>query len=80
MEDTRFGFDPYHILLVALGASLLVSCWLPHLFVRRPPAATTLPMACGMVDESSMKRANAVPQNKERAMQVRVALPFMKGE
>jgi sodium/hydrogen antiporter len=46
--DARFGFDPYHILLVALGASLLVSYWLPHLLVRRPPAATALLMACGM--------------------------------
>jgi NhaP-type Na+/H+ or K+/H+ antiporter len=49
MEDARFGFDAYHILLVALGASLLVSYWLPHLLVRRPPAATALLMACGMV-------------------------------
>jgi hypothetical protein len=47
--DARFGVDPYHILLVALGASLLVSYWLPHLLVRRPPAATALLMACGMV-------------------------------
>ncbi|MEP2185832.1 hypothetical protein, partial [Roseibium sp.] len=49
MEEAKFGFDAYHILLVALGASLLVSYWLPHLFVRRPPAATALLMACGMV-------------------------------
>jgi sodium/hydrogen antiporter len=49
MDETRFGFDARHILLVALGASLLVSYWLPHLFVRRPPAATALLMACGMV-------------------------------
>jgi NhaP-type Na+/H+ or K+/H+ antiporter len=49
MDDPRFGLDPYHILLVALGASLLVSYWLPHLFFRRPPAATALLMACGMV-------------------------------
>ena len=48
MEDARFGFDAYHILLVALGASLLVSYWLPHLFLRRAPAATALLMACGM--------------------------------
>ncbi|MFO7855388.1 MAG: cation:proton antiporter [Paracoccaceae bacterium] len=48
MGDPRFGFDAYHILLVALGASLLVSYWLPHLLVRRPPAATALLMACGM--------------------------------
>lgn len=48
MQDPRFSFDAYHILLVALGASLLVSYWLPHLFIRRPPAATALLMACGM--------------------------------
>ncbi len=46
--DARFGVDPYHILLVAIGASLLVSYWLPHLLVRRPPAATALLMGCGM--------------------------------
>lgn len=49
MEDGRFSLDSYHILLVALGASLLLSYWLPHLFVRRPPAATALLMGCGMV-------------------------------
>ncbi|SFG71508.1 NhaP-type Na+/H+ or K+/H+ antiporter [Palleronia marisminoris] len=48
MEDARFGFDAYHILLVALGGSLLVSYWLPHLFFRRAPAATALLMVCGM--------------------------------
>jgi NhaP-type Na+/H+ or K+/H+ antiporter len=48
MGDTRFGFDAYHILLVALGASLLLSYRLPHLFARRPPAATALLMVCGM--------------------------------
>ena len=46
--DSRFGLDTYHILLVALGASLLLSYWVPRLFVRRPPAATALLMACGM--------------------------------
>jgi len=49
MEDARFGFEAYHMLLVALGASLLLSYWLPHLLLRRPPAATALLMACGMV-------------------------------
>ncbi|MEQ9040385.1 MAG: cation:proton antiporter [Silicimonas sp.] len=49
MQDPLFGFDAYHILLVSLGASLIVSYWLPHFFVRRPPAATALLMACGMV-------------------------------
>lgn len=49
MQDPRFSLEAYHILLVALGASLIVSYWLPHLFIRRPPAATALLMACGMV-------------------------------
>lgn len=49
MEETRYGLDPYHILLVALGASLLLSYWLPRLFLRRPPTATALLMVCGMV-------------------------------
>jgi NhaP-type Na+/H+ or K+/H+ antiporter len=49
MDQARFGLDAYHILLVALGASLLISYWLPHLLVRRPPAATALLMACGSV-------------------------------
>ena len=37
-----------HILLVALGASLLVSYWLPPLLARRPPAAPMLLMVCGI--------------------------------
>jgi len=48
MPDPRFGLDPYHILLAALGASLLVSYWLPPFLLRRPPAATALLMTCGM--------------------------------
>jgi NhaP-type Na+/H+ or K+/H+ antiporter len=46
--EARFGLDPYHVLLVVLGASLILSYWLPHVLVRRPPAATALLMACGM--------------------------------
>jgi NhaP-type Na+/H+ or K+/H+ antiporter len=49
MPEARFGLDPYHVLLVTLGASLIIAYWLPHLLVRRPPAATALLMACGMV-------------------------------
>ncbi len=48
MEDARFGLDPYHILLLVLGGSLLLSYWLPRIFVARPPAATALLMAFGM--------------------------------
>jgi NhaP-type Na+/H+ or K+/H+ antiporter len=49
MPEARFGLDPNHVLLVTLGASLIIAYWLPHLLVRRPPAATALLMACGMV-------------------------------
>ena len=31
-----------------MGISLLLSYWLPRLFVKRPPAATALLMLCGM--------------------------------
>lgn len=48
MEDHRFAFETYHILIVALGVSLLVSYWLPHRLWRRPPAATALLMTCGI--------------------------------
>ncbi len=48
MDDPRFGFDPYHVLLVTLGASLLMAYWLPRLIFRRPPAVTALLMAFGM--------------------------------
>lgn len=50
MDETGFGFDAAHILLAALGASLRLSCRLPYLFTRRPPAATALLMACGLVE------------------------------
>ncbi len=49
MDDPRFAFDSYHLLLAMLGASLLVSYWLPRLFLRRPPAVTALLMTCGML-------------------------------
>ncbi len=49
MEDAFFAFDAYHILLLTLGGSLLLSYWLPRLMVRRPPAATALLMAFGFL-------------------------------
>ena len=35
MDDPLFGFESYHILLAAIGASLLLSYWLPRLVFRR---------------------------------------------
>lgn len=49
MDEPLFGFDPHHILLAALGASLLLSYWLPRLVFRRTPAASALLMAFGMI-------------------------------
>jgi NhaP-type Na+/H+ or K+/H+ antiporter len=48
-EDRFFGIDPYHILLLTVGAGLLLSYWLPRLVSRRPPAATALLMAAGFL-------------------------------
>jgi len=49
MDDPLFGFESYHILLAAIGASLLLSYWLPRLVFRRPPAVSALLMAFGML-------------------------------
>ena len=44
-----YGFDPYHILLIVIGASLLLGNWLPRLAFRRPPAASALLMLFGFL-------------------------------
>ncbi len=59
MEDALFTLDPYHILLAAVGVSLLVAYSLPRLLLRRPPAATALLMACGMA--TSLVSPDLVP-------------------
>ena len=49
VTDRMYGFDPYHILLVVIGASLLLGNWLPRLAFRRPPAASALLMLLGLL-------------------------------
>jgi sodium/hydrogen antiporter len=44
-----YGFDPYHVLIILIGASLLLANWLPRLAFRRPPAASALLMLFGML-------------------------------
>lgn len=44
-----YGFDPYHILLIVIGVSLLLGNWLPRLAFRRPPAASALLMLFGFL-------------------------------
>ena len=44
-----YGFDPYHILLIVIGSSLLLGNWLPRLAFRRPPAASALLMLFGFL-------------------------------
>ena len=49
MEERLFGLDPLHILYAAIGASLLLAYWLPRLIFRRPPSASALLIAFGML-------------------------------
>jgi sodium/hydrogen antiporter len=44
-----YGFDPYHILIIIVGSSLLLANWLPRLAFRRPPAVSALLMLFGML-------------------------------
>jgi NhaP-type Na+/H+ or K+/H+ antiporter len=44
-----YGFDPYHLLIIVMGTSLLLANWLPRLAFRRPPAASALLMLFGML-------------------------------
>lgn len=43
-----FGFDPYHILLVGLGAAILLAYWLPRFVSAREPAAAALLIGLGL--------------------------------
>jgi sodium/hydrogen antiporter len=47
--NRMYGFDPYHVLIILIGASLLLANWLPRLAFRRPPAASALLMLFGML-------------------------------
>lgn len=44
-----FGFEPYHILLVAIGAAIVLSYWLPRFFSGREPAASVLLVLTGLI-------------------------------
>lgn len=49
MDEPLFGFESYHILFAAIGASLILSYWLPRLIFSRPPAVSAMLMAFGML-------------------------------
>jgi NhaP-type Na+/H+ or K+/H+ antiporter len=42
-----FGFEAYHVMLVALGASILLAFWLPRFLSGREPATSALLIAFG---------------------------------
>ncbi|HEX8401867.1 MAG TPA: cation:proton antiporter [Allosphingosinicella sp.] len=44
-----FGFEAYHILLAAIGASIIASYWLPRFLSGREPATSTLLILTGFV-------------------------------
>ena len=42
-----FGFEPYHILLVAVGGAIVLSYWLPRFLSGREPAASAMLVLTG---------------------------------
>ena len=44
-----FGFAPYHVVLAALGACIIVAFWIPRFFSGREPAASALLIITGVV-------------------------------
>ncbi|EAR50094.1 Na+/H+ antiporter, CPA1 family protein [Oceanicola granulosus HTCC2516] len=46
-NEPFFGLNPYHIVLVVLGATIIVARWLPRLVSHREPAAAPLMILFG---------------------------------
>lgn len=44
-----FGFEPYHILLAALGGAIILAYWLPRFLSGREPAASALLILAGFL-------------------------------
>lgn len=44
-----FGFESYHVLLAAVGSSIILSFWLPRFLSGREPATSALLIAFGLV-------------------------------
>jgi hypothetical protein len=44
-----FGFEAYHILLAALGLSIILSFWLPRFVSGREPATSALLILGGLI-------------------------------
>lgn len=44
-----YSFDSWHVLLAALGVSLIAAYWLPQVLFRTPPGSSALIMLAGMI-------------------------------
>ena len=50
MQTTEpfFGFAPYHVALVAVGAGIILAFWIPRFFSGREPASSALIIVGGV--------------------------------
>jgi NhaP-type Na+/H+ or K+/H+ antiporter len=48
-EAAVFEFDPYHVLLAALGISIILAFWLPRFVSGREPATSSLLILAGLL-------------------------------
>ncbi len=64
-----FGLSPYHVLLTALGAGILLAYWIPRFFSGREPAASALLILIGVVAFTLLPGMPAVidPRSAPRA-------------
>lgn len=49
VDEPFFGFNTYHIAMVALGGAIIVAFWIPRFLSGREPAASALLILFGMV-------------------------------
>lgn len=71
-----FGYDPYHVLMAAVGAAMLLAYWLPRTVLRRGPSSYALLIVLGLVAYSAVPgmpdalNPTAVPRVWETASEV----------
>ncbi len=64
-DGTFFGVDSYHILLAAVGLSIIVAYWLPRFVSRREPAASGLLILLGMAAFALVPGLPAIPDPRD---------------
>jgi NhaP-type Na+/H+ or K+/H+ antiporter len=60
-NEAFYGFEPYHVGMAAVGATIIVAYWIPRFFSGREPAASALLIIAGMLAFSLIPGMPAAP-------------------